>query len=48
MTWLANFYDFRFKLTATTAIGIHPTKSLIVAAGEFQQCNLDIRKNDMQ
>ena len=24
--WLTNFYDFRFKWTATAAIGIHPTK----------------------
>ena len=24
MRWLTNFYDFRFKWTATTAIGIHP------------------------
>ena len=23
--WLTNFYDFSFKLTATAAIGIHPT-----------------------
>ena len=27
MIWLTNFYDFRLKLTATAAIGIHPTKS---------------------
>ena len=26
--WLTNFYDFRFKRTATSAIGIHPTKAL--------------------
>ena len=26
MKWLANFYDFRFKWTATAAIGIHPLK----------------------
>ena len=25
MRWLTNFYDFRFKWTATTGIGIHPT-----------------------
>ena len=24
MRWLTNFYDFRFKSTATAAIGIHP------------------------
>ena len=27
MRWLTNFYDFRFKGTATAAIGIHPTKA---------------------
>ena len=26
MRWLTNFYDFRFKSTATAVIGIHPTK----------------------
>ena len=26
MRWLTNFYDFRFKWTATPSIGIHPTK----------------------
>ena len=25
MRWLTNFYDFRFKWTATEGIGIHPT-----------------------
>ena len=25
-----------------------PYKSLIVTGGEFQKCNLDVRKNDMQ
>ena len=27
MRRLASFYDFRFKGTATEAIGIHPTKA---------------------
>ena len=27
MRWLTNFYDFRFKWTATAGIGIHPTKA---------------------
>ena len=27
MRWLTNFYDFRFKWTATATIGIHPTKA---------------------
>ena len=26
MRWLTNFYDFKFKWTATTGIGIHSTK----------------------
>ena len=26
MRWQTNFYDFKFKWTATTTIGIHPTK----------------------
>ena len=26
MRWQTNFYDFRFKWTATAGIGIHPTK----------------------
>ena len=27
MRWLTHVYDFRFKWTATAAIGIHPTKT---------------------
>ena len=27
MKWLTNFYDFRFKSTATAVFGIHPTKA---------------------
>ena len=27
MKWLTNFYDSKFKWTATAAIGIHPTKA---------------------
>ena len=27
MRWLTNFYDFRFKWTATPGTGIHPTKA---------------------
>ena len=27
MRWLTNFYDFRFKWTATAGIAIHPTKA---------------------
>ena len=42
MGWLTNFYDFRFKSTATAAIGIHPTKAWLITAGEFQKSNLDV------
>ena len=30
MRWLTNFYDFRFKWTATSWIGIHPTKAWLL------------------
>ena len=30
MTWLTNFYDFRFKSTATATIGIHPAKAWLL------------------
>ena len=33
MRWLTNFYDFRFKSTATAAIGIHPTKTWLSQLG---------------
>ena len=33
MRWLTNFYDFRFKWTATAAIGIHPTKTWLSQLG---------------
>ena len=36
MRWLTNFYDFRFKWTATAAIGIHPTKSWLSQLGNFK------------
>ena len=36
MRWLTNFYDFRFKRTATTAIGIHPTKSWLSQLVNFK------------
>ena len=29
MRWRTNFYDFRFKWTATAAIGIHPTEAIL-------------------
>ena len=36
MRWLTNFYDFRFKWTATAAIGIHPTKTWLSQLGNFK------------
>ena len=36
MRWLTNFYDFRFKRTATAAIGIHPTKAWLSQLVNFK------------
>ena len=36
MRWQANFYDFRFKWTATAAIGIHPTKAWLSQLVNFK------------
>ena len=36
MRWLANIYDFRFKWTATAAIGIHPTKAWLSQLVNFK------------
>ena len=36
MRWLTNFYDFRFKSTATVAIGIHPTKTWLSQLMNFK------------
>ena len=36
MRWLTNFYDFRFKWTATARIGIHPTKSWLSQLMNFK------------
>ena len=37
MRWLTNFYHFRFKWTATAAIGIHPTKALLSQLVNFKK-----------
>ena len=34
--WLTNFYDSRFKWTATAAIGIHPTKTWLSQLVNFK------------
>ena len=36
MRWLTNFYDYRFKWTATAAIGIHPTKTWLSELVNFK------------
>ena len=36
MRWLTNFYDFRFKWTATAGIGKHPTKALLSQLVNFK------------
>ena len=36
MQWLTNFHDFRFKWTATAAIGIHPTKAWLSQLVNFK------------
>ena len=36
MRWLTNFHDFRFKWTATAAIGIHPTKAWLSQLVNFK------------
>ena len=36
MRWQIHFYDFRFKWTATAAIGIHPTKAWLSQLVNFK------------
>ena len=36
MRWLTNFYNFRFKWTATVAIGIHSTKAWLSQVVKFK------------
>ena len=36
MRWQTNFYDFRFKWTATAAIGIHPTNAWLSQLVNFK------------
>ena len=45
MGWLTNFYDFRFKWTATAAIGIHPSKAWLTQLVNFKNaiCILEER-----
>ena len=41
MRWLTNFYNFRFKWTATAAIGIHPTKAWLSQLVNFKKSGRD-------
>ena len=36
MRWQINFYDFRFKWTATAGFGIHPTKAWLSQLANFK------------
>ena len=42
--WLTNFYDFSFKWTATAAIGIHPTKTLLSQQVNFKNAIWHFRR----
>ena len=44
MRWLTNFYDFRFKWTATAAIGIHPTKAWLSQLVDFKNATWHFRR----
>ena len=44
MRWLTNFYDFRFKWTATAAIGIHPTKAWLSQLANFKNAIWHFRR----
>ena len=48
MRWLTNFYDFRFKGTATAAIRINPTKAWLSQLVNFKNAIWHFLKNDMQ
>ena len=44
MRWLTNFYNFRFKWTATAAIGIHPTKTWLSQLVNFKNAIWHFRR----
>ena len=44
MRWLTNFYDFRFKWTATEATGIHPTKAWLSQLVNFKNAMRTLRR----
>ena len=44
MRWLTNFYDSRFKWTATAGIGIHPTKAWFSQLVNFKNAICHFRR----
>ena len=50
MRWLTNFYEFRFKWTATAGIGIHPTKAWLSQLVNFKNAiwTLEERPRDQE
>ena len=44
MRWLTNFYDFRFKWTATPGSGIHPTKGWLSQLVNFKNAIWHFRR----
>ena len=44
MRWLTNFYDFRFKWTATATIQIHPTKAWLSQLVNFKNAIWHFRR----
>ena len=44
LRWLTNFYDFKFKWTATAAIGIHPTKAWLSQLVNFKNAIWHLRR----
>ena len=44
MRWLTNFYDFRFKWTATAGIGIQPTKNWLSQQVNFKNAIWHFRR----
>ena len=44
MRWQTNFYDFRFKWTATAAIGIHPTVAWLSQLVNFKNATWTLKE----
>ena len=44
MRWLTNFYDFKFKWTATAGIGMHPSKAWLSQLVNFKNAIWHFRR----